>query len=66
MKSVDLQPGTRLQYADGEIAVLDHRKDPNEDHHGLPFHTGWWLRDGGGLADFVIDAPDTDWKVLDD
>lgn len=64
-RSQDLQPGTRLRHdGDGAVVVLARRKTINDDHHGLPYHSGWWLRDGsGGLADFVIDADDSDWII---
>jgi hypothetical protein len=65
--SAQLEPGTRLRYGlVGEIVTLDRRKTPDDDHHGLPFHPGWWLRgrNAGGLADFVLDADDSCWKVV--
>jgi hypothetical protein len=64
IRSADLQPGTRLRYRNGEHVVLLHRKREDDERHGLPYHAGWWLRDGGGLADFVIDDPESDWTVL--
>lgn len=68
IRSADLKPGARLQHANGEIVTLDRRKTRDEDHHGIPYWPGWWLRDGaGGIADFVIDGGDdepSDWTVL--
>lgn len=43
---------------DGEIVTLDRRKDAS-------LTPGWWLREGGGgLADFVIDDPDSAWEPV--
>lgn len=65
VKSADLKPGTKLRYKDGVVVVLDRRKTPQDDHHGVPFHAGWWLvGPHGGLADFVIDNPERGWEVL--
>lgn len=67
MRSSELQPGTRLQHADGKIVTLDRRKTRDElrSRCDIPYHPGWRLRDeSGGLADFVIDADDSAWTVL--
>lgn len=56
--SKELQPGQRLRYLDGSVVTLDRRKTPGED--SLP---GWWCREGGGLADVVIDGGE-DWTLL--
>lgn len=57
----DLQPGMQLRYKDGTVVTLDRRKDFSRD--GWP---GWWLRDNaGGLADFVLDDPDSGWTVVE-
>jgi hypothetical protein len=65
VRSSDLQPGTRLQYKpdpDSLPVVLDRRKQTGDSEFGMP---GWWLTDGvGGIADCVIDDPDSDWLVL--
>ncbi len=64
-KANELQPGTVLRHKDGTRVVLDRRKDPGA--HRRPteqFWPGWWVVDGGGLADFVIDAKDSQWTVL--
>lgn len=62
--SRDLAPGTALRHANGHIVILDRRKSPDDDLHGLPFHAGWWLRDdAGGLSDSVIEELD-EWTVL--
>lgn len=66
--SRSLTPGTQLQHRDGKIVTLDRRKDRNElaarRTLDMPVHEGWWLTDGSGLADFVIDKEDADWVVL--
>lgn len=67
VRSIDLTPGTRLRdRRDGHIAVLERRKQRTDiaPHRTRPFHEGWWCVGGGGLADFVIDDPDTNWEVL--
>lgn len=63
--SATLAPGTRLRHKDGTVVVLERRKQPGEGSPRLPFFPGWWVRDGGGLADRVIDADDGCWTVLD-
>jgi hypothetical protein len=67
-RSADLQPGTKLRYRNTpEIVVLDRRKTPEDDRYRLPFHPGWWLAGTtSGLADFVIDDPDSGWEVIED
>lgn len=64
--SEDLKPGMRLRHSDGEEVTLARRKQPSDKHHGLPFHPGWWLVEGGGLADMVIDSSDSGWEVVGD
>lgn len=55
-----LRPGTKVRYVpSGEIRTLARRKDPKEGP--LP---GWWLEEGGGLADAVFDAEE--WEVVVD
>ena len=67
MKSDELTPGTRLRHRpSGKVVTLDRRKREGEESANLPFHPGWWLPgDNGGLADFVIDAEDGDWEVVE-
>lgn len=65
MRSRDLRPGDRLQSKDGTVVTLARRKHPDEDHHGLPFHPGWWIEEGGGLADFAIEHPENGWAQYD-
>jgi hypothetical protein len=61
--SRELRPGTRVRYKpNGDIAVLARRKREFESSSLL---MGWWVVDGGGLADVVIDADDSEWEVLD-
>ncbi len=61
MSSKDLPSGTKVRYKpNGDIAVLDRRK---EEWEGTAL-AGWWVRDGGGLADCVIDADDSEWEVI--
>lgn len=62
IRSEELQPGTRLQHPDGAVVTLDRRKT-SEEAFVLP---GWWLCEGGGLADVVIDSDVSDWTVLSD
>lgn len=61
----DLQPGTRLVHKPtGKTVTLSHRKKPTDTGAVPPFHPGWWLTGtDGGLADFVVDAPDSPWEV---
>lgn len=63
MISRDLQPGTRVSDKRGNTVTLDRRKTINDDHQGLPFHPGWWCREGGGIADFVLDDPNSGWYI---
>lgn len=69
--SKDLMPGTRLRWAGMDavgrtpFAVLQHRKMPDEDHHGIPYQPGWWCEGGGGLADYVIDAEHSQWEIIE-
>lgn len=51
--SVDLMPGVRVRSA-AKTVTLASRKDDN---------SGWWLVEGGGLADYVLDG--MDWYVVD-
>lgn len=46
------------------VAVLERRKRPSDDHHGLPYMPGWWIEGGGGLADVAIDDADSQWEIL--
>jgi len=66
MPSADLQPGDRLQHADGKVVTLDCRKRPDDGRSNNPFFPGWWLVEGGGLADFVIDEPQSQWVPVID
>lgn len=64
--SKDLKPGMRLRWRGSSIVTLARRKDPDEPGRSIPFHSGWWLADSrGGLADFVIDAENGEWEILD-
>lgn len=60
--SSELQPGTKVRYEDGTIVTLDRRKTLDESDFRLP---GWWVVEGGGLADLVIDDRDSRWTVLE-
>jgi len=65
-QSASLTPGTRLRHKNGHVVTLGRRKVEGE-ARGLSaiFFPGWWLRGtDGGLADFVIDAENSDWTVL--
>lgn len=64
--SKDMTPGTRLRYGpDGKVATLDHRKDVSEHDTETPWFPGWWLTgNDGGLADYVIDDPDSPWEIV--
>ena len=64
MASNELRPGTQLRHRDGAMVTLDRRKTAGDNHHGLPFIPGWWVRESGGLADVVIDAEDGQWTVV--
>lgn len=48
-----LEPGTVVRHRTGGDAILDRRKEDD---------SGWWIRDGGGLADFVWESGD--WSVV--
>lgn len=50
-----LRPGDKLRANDGEIVELARRKEPGD----LP---GWWLTDGGGLADHALWGR---WTLID-
>jgi len=60
IKSKDLKPGTVMVREDGAQVTLLRRKRP-EVRSGM-YHPGWWCVEGGGLADFVIDAEDSPWS----
>lgn len=70
--SRDLKPGTKLRWTGSpssgrpEIATLARRKSPDEHLRSVPFAPGWWCEDAGGLADYVIDDPDSKWEIIDD
>lgn len=66
MRSGELYPGDRLQHADGMVVTLARRKRPSDGCSAIPFHPGWWLTDGGGLADFVIDDPESPWRQYEE
>lgn len=42
-----LTPGTKMRYENGATVILRCRKDDD---------SGWWLEDGSGLADKVLDG----------
>jgi hypothetical protein len=46
-KSKDLVAGTNIVFIDGTTYKLKGRKK---------YDDGWWLEDGGGIADFVLDG----------
>lgn len=53
------EPGTKVRYVpSGEVRTLARRKDPAET---LP---GWWLVEGGGLADIVFEHDE--WELVVD
>lgn len=62
--SCNLTPGVKLQHRDGKIVTLDRRKDPADHDSKAPFWPGWWIVEGGGLADMVYDAPNSEWEPL--
>lgn len=45
----DLKPGQWVVHQSGSVHQLKRRKSDGD---------GWWLCDGGGLADRVLDGPD--------
>lgn len=60
-KSKNLLPGTDVRHVGGGRTVtLDRRKGPGESWY-LP---GWWVEGGGGIADLVLDAPNSVWEVV--
>lgn len=69
-KSSEMQPGTVLRYRPPQASkrflhgtrevTLHRRKKMSES-----IHPGWWLTDGSGLADFVIDEEGSDWELVD-
>lgn len=63
-QSKDLAVGTIMEHRNGHRVTLDHRKSRTFQQPGEVFHPGWWCTDGSGLADFVIDAEDSDWRVI--
>jgi hypothetical protein len=57
-KSRSLTTGQQVRHKGGDVVTLAGRKFDD---------SGWWLMDNrGGLADCVLDRPDSDWTVLDD
>lgn len=48
------QKGDYVAHRSGDISQLGERK---------PDDSGWWIADGGGLADGVLNGPD--WVLLD-
>jgi hypothetical protein len=61
-----LRPGTRARHVSGRIVTLDRRKHQSEHDPRQPWQPGWWVIEGGGLADYVLDDPHYGWTVLDD
>lgn len=52
------KPGQQVKHdGHGTIRTLSNRKADD---------SGWWLEGGGGLADRVLEASDTKWKLLPD
>lgn len=50
-----LKPGTMVRHKpSGKIDVLDRRKEDD---------TGWWLRDHGGLVDWIIERGEV-WELV--
>lgn len=49
-----VQKGDYVAHRSGDIRQLGERKDDG---------SGWWIADGGGLADAALDGPD--WVLLD-
>jgi hypothetical protein len=62
-RSVDLTPGTRLRNGK-DVRTLDRRK--TQDDARMAGSPGWWCREGGGLADFVIDGEGSHWTIEPD
>ena len=54
-----LRPGTRIEAIDGRVMTLKVRKTEKESDR----HPGWWLVEGGGLADSSF--AEHGWKVVD-
>ena len=65
MASADLKPGDRLIWRDEKTVTLWCRKRSDDGRSTTPFFPGWWLADGGGLADFVVDDPKSEWRLID-
>jgi hypothetical protein len=65
VRSVNLKPGDRLRHSSGSVVTIRRRKSADDDHHGLSFRPGWWLVEGGGLADFVFDDSPGEWTLID-
>lgn len=63
-RSEDLAPGRGLRHRDGKVVTIDRRKTLGDGSAGSPWYPGWWLTDGSGLADFVIDEDDSYWTIL--
>ncbi len=66
-RSIDLSPGTRMCHkTTGTVLTLAARKSTDDGRsRTMPWWPGWWNTDGSGLADFVIDADDSEWEVVD-
>ena len=64
VRSADLQPGQRLQHRGGVVVTLARRKNSGDAKPGFKYLPGWWVEEGGGLADLVIDDPKSDWTLL--
>lgn len=47
-------PGTVIVHRDGKRQIIEGRKRDG---------TGWWLADGSGIADYVLDPIDGDWRI---
>lgn len=54
-RSRDLHPGQSIRHRSGDPRVLRRRKDSDD---------GWWLDDGSGIADWVLDQADA-WTIVD-
>ncbi len=65
LKSRDLPSGSRLRHKNGKVVTLERRKTSSDARSNLPYHPGWWLDTGAGLADFIVDDPESEWKLLD-
>lgn len=66
-RSEHLVPGTVLRHTTETLAVVGRRKTAEEAGE----FPGWWLREigggeAGGLADFVFDAPGSEWSIAEE